>query len=246
MAADTATHQREARRIGWCLLIGAVMDFPIAWLLSWRGGTMASGSEELAVAEAPRARSVERRFGPPFSAMRRDLHSLGLTQYEVEHSKATLEEIQTSRAVTESWDTRSGPAVGIATIWHIGVPWRSMQILDLGWVGEKAERQAIWWGSTSSIEKGWRFEYPFRSHIIGLALQPLPIGFALNTLVYAAGLWGVRYGPGRIRRFNRRRRGLCVTCGYDIAGLPRCPECGAVDSRQKHEPPVERTVAQEH
>lgn len=246
MTAGTSTGRREARRIGWCVLIGVAMNFPIAWWLSWRGGTAGIRSEKLTIAEAPRARSIERRFGPPFSAVRVDLLSLGLTQYEVEHSKATLEEIQASRAVTESWDTRSGPAVGTATIWHIGVPWRSMRILDLGWVGEKAERQAIWWASTSSIEKGWRFEYPFRSHIIGLAMQPLPIGFALNTLVYAAALWGVRFGPGHIRRFRRRRRGLCVNCGYDIAGMQRCPECGELDSGKRSEPPGERKMAGEH
>ncbi len=35
-----------------------------------------------------------------------------------------------------------------------------------------------------------------------------------------------------VRRDLRRRRGLCVVCGYDVSGLGirgqgRCPECGA-------------------
>ena len=33
---------------------------------------------------------------------------------------------------------------------------------------------------------------------------------------------------GPLRRYRRRKRGLCVKCGYNLTGLmePRCPECG--------------------
>jgi hypothetical protein len=35
------------------------------------------------------------------------------------------------------------------------------------------------------------------------------------------------------RKIRRRRRGLCVYCGYDLRGLvePRCPECGMAFDR---------------
>ncbi len=54
-------------------------------------------------------------------------------------------------------------------------------------------------------------------------MLPLAIivpGFAANTLFYAA--------PFATRRLIRRKRGLCVACGYDLRGnlSAGCPECG--------------------
>ncbi len=57
-------------------------------------------------------------------------------------------------------------------------------------------------------------------------LRPLYLGLALNTAFYAA-LWGmVLVARPAARRWNRRRRGLCPQCGYDISGLATCPERG--------------------
>lgn len=62
-----------------------------------------------------------------------------------------------------------------------------------------------------------------------LPLRPYYPGLAANTAFYAA-MWALLlFGPGRIRRIARRRRGLCVTCGYNRSGTPGaapCPECG--------------------
>jgi hypothetical protein len=68
---------------------------------------------------------------------------------------------------------------------------------------------------------------------------PIWRGLALNILFYDAialtgwGLWQV---AGAIRRHQRRRKGMCTHCGYDLKGLATaasepghaCPECGGV------------------
>ena len=59
-----------------------------------------------------------------------------------------------------------------------------------------------------------------------LPLEPLWPGFAANTAFYGGLVWLVGFGPFVLRRTLRRRRGCCVRCGYDLAGLSRCPECG--------------------
>lgn len=63
----------------------------------------------------------------------------------------------------------------------------------------------------------------------GLPLYPIWHGFVVNMLFYAAFLWLLFTSQRSMRRFIRRKHGLCVTCGYDLRGADHkaCPECGA-------------------
>ena len=62
-------------------------------------------------------------------------------------------------------------------------------------------------------------------------LRPIWPGFAINTIFYAAIIWLVTLGPLTVRRLIRRKRGLCIKCGYDLRGTSGgggvCSECGA-------------------
>jgi hypothetical protein len=62
----------------------------------------------------------------------------------------------------------------------------------------------------------------------------LPIGFVVNTIVFALILWLPFSAPLGLRRRRRIRRGLCPKCGYDLRGsgphTAACPECGTAVS----------------
>ncbi len=68
---------------------------------------------------------------------------------------------------------------------------------------------------------GWMKPYD-----LTLPFRPIWIGFAGNTVLFS-GAWGVLFlAPFLLRASSRRRRGLCVECGYDMSGVNECPECG--------------------
>ena len=62
---------------------------------------------------------------------------------------------------------------------------------------------------------------------------PIPLGFVVNTLFYAAFIGISITGALAGRRVIRRARGHCIKCGYDLRGASGgggggvCPECGA-------------------
>jgi hypothetical protein len=67
-----------------------------------------------------------------------------------------------------------------------------------------------------------------------LPCKPIWPGFAINTIFYAAIVWGLFAVPGFIKRRRRIKRGLCQSCGYDLRRSLNtiCAECGkGLDSR---------------
>lgn len=60
-----------------------------------------------------------------------------------------------------------------------------------------------------------------------LPMRPIPLGFAVNTVVYGAAAWLAFALPLAWRRRRRIRRGWCPECAYPIGTSPVCTECGA-------------------
>ncbi len=82
------------------------------------------------------------------------------------------------------------------------------------------------WTSTRSVAvpNGWW------SGFIGTRTIPIgivPSGLALNWLFYAPLFYLLFSVVPGVRHVRRKRRGLCLRCGYDLSGLASCPECGA-------------------
>ena len=61
---------------------------------------------------------------------------------------------------------------------------------------------------------------------LALPVRPIVPGFVFNTLFYAGILWVLIYSPFALRRFIRRRRALCPSCGYAVGQSTVCTECG--------------------
>lgn len=62
---------------------------------------------------------------------------------------------------------------------------------------------------------------------IALPLEPVPMGFAVDTCAYGAVVFALLSLLGAARRRRRRRRGLCGDCAYGPLTGGTCPECGA-------------------
>jgi hypothetical protein len=74
---------------------------------------------------------------------------------------------------------------------------------------------------------------PYRRHPKGvrqrriLPLRPLWPGFAVDTLVFAAGAWPLLLIAGAVRRrLTRLKRGHCPDCNHPIGGQTGCGNCG--------------------
>ncbi len=66
-------------------------------------------------------------------------------------------------------------------------------------------------------------------HPRALPLTPVWPGFVVDWLVWSTVWFAPLIGIAALRRRRRRRKGLCVHCGYSLTGLPEgavCPECG--------------------
>jgi hypothetical protein len=85
-------------------------------------------------------------------------------------------------------------------------------------------------GSSLVQHQKWGFECSGSMESDKIIVLRAPY-WALSTPVL---LWAAYLLLGELKTRRRRRRGLCVQCGYDLRASPdRCPECGRVADESK-------------
>jgi hypothetical protein len=96
-----------------------------------------------------------------------------------------------------------------------------MTVKRSGWPLPVIEEAQFHWDWANESLEGPESNLRPRLMPIGLILNPLMIGVPLWVLLFVLPmLFTVR------RRRKRQRRGDCVWCGYAMASLAVCPECG--------------------
>lgn len=110
-------------------------------------------------------------------------------------------------------------------VFSIGWPWRSAQV-GVHHITDMPQRTTTPAASLAGGITLWTNNGQGPLDRFALPLFPLWPGFALNTLVFAAGIAVLWHVPAGARRMGRRRSGRCLTCGYTVEGLTICPECG--------------------
>lgn len=113
------------------------------------------------------------------------------------------------------------------TVIAAGWPWKSLRTWSAPthgqyeWGVEMPPRDVFAWVSRTDG----------RALPIVLPLQPVPLGFVLNTLICATALRCAVAARAFAATFLRSRRGLCPRCAYPRESHAICPECGRVHER---------------
>ena len=201
-----------------CLVVGAALNVAVAWSIAWN-----TPSGNLAGSYIPKPRWPIPQYawaatGQPVAGW--CVSRPGLTA-------------ETDLGIQGSASLLS-PTVGTQFIMaadSFGWPLPSLRRVATSAVSVRGEQRSM-------QNEGWLCAWLPRAagKPVFLPTHPLSIGFAANSLVYcvmamfAPCLW---HGSGQLRRWHRRRKGLCIYCAYPVGDPAKpCPECGQIGSSQ--------------
>ncbi len=203
---SVALRSRTATRLALCLILGAIVNVIVAW-------GCARFSQELDSTFAVRV----------------------IDGWQVEVPKRWPPCDQANEVTWIGLRVRlcSGGALYVTTIPDAFDPAFGLQVFDAGWplhalraIRSNKLRNSLWARGVSAVES----KRDPRALNPPIPLLPIPLGFAVNTLFYAAILFIPFTSLGVLKRRRRVRKDLCPRCAYDLAGLTLCPECGLTPS----------------
>lgn len=203
---------RTIAKLGLFLLAGAMVNVGVAWGLfgvEWR--RTAESGIAFYKATAARASVGPAAWGEPVNQSAND--AFGVTwrlDFYVAESNSPA-------------GNAAEPSVQSVLSVSAGLPMRSMRGLALAEAADQPAGRLA--GSVISRYVGaWPLDSSRDWLMLPYAIVPL--GFLVNTAVYAAALALIGLGMRQARRSRRLTRGLCPRCKYPLADLPTCPECG--------------------
>ncbi|MFG0244263.1 MAG: hypothetical protein ACF8R9_15890 [Phycisphaerales bacterium JB054] len=130
------------------------------------------------------------------------------------------------------WVDRPDPSHGLSRTLTVAYGWPLPAMSEGVHFTNTLGVERVWiWTPGNRDARGLRRARPIlESAEFGFPIRPVWRGLLGNAAIYGAVCWtavgGVRWSWRRLRH----KRGACVACGYDLAGLPKgsgCPECGA-------------------
>ena len=230
--------RRLALRLAACAVIGAVATVLVSWgCACWSHARIESRTDSLAAGwPPPRAPDISESLrswvqtdwlrpssedpAAYVSALEERRGGFGLLYHTVE-----LQE--------ELPPLRKGHPDAFVGVFRCGWPARSLLCsVESSWASVPPGKPAFqWrfglpaprWMHAEWLETGY---YNVGSDSRRFPCFPLWPGFALDTAFYGTLAFLLWSAPGYVRTTRRRRRGRCVACGYELKGMPVCPECG--------------------
>ncbi|MCH8824757.1 MAG: hypothetical protein IH984_14760 [Planctomycetes bacterium] len=234
--------KRRLFKLALFLLLGAVVNVAVAWLIAVRVNVVGSGPDLIEI--------TYENSQPTGVWLLSRWTQMGVTCYTSYHEYYGY-------AVAYDPESDSNPIDAI----HITTPspsevtpkWTGLRTPVSRGIDEFREVRGWGWPCSSMwseyfldfsvpAKSGWNFTSGIDPRGLGLSstrqyndpfprilpVRPIWPGFAINTVFYAAILWLLTLAPFTARRMIRRKRGCCLKCGYDLRNVEheKCSECG--------------------
>ncbi len=237
-----------------CLIAGFVLSVAVSWLGAGFAANPGTAPMTAFVPSSPiRAdevrppRDIQRMFSPAVSIVAVDPMTNAARGWLVQRKQHRIRVLNSAGWFEFENDDKMSKVAAGSPAW-IDVYASGWPLAALEWTDAPLLNADLRDPQKSKLNEAWGRAWEFGFDYAGTNTQAwspemwrrLPVrasrgglGLVVDTIVWGVLVWPL-VGAGRaVKRRRRRRRGLCVGCGYPVrdAGggwLQQCPECGTV------------------